>query len=94
MRQLLSSIRRWVDRRTRRYGWGVPSREDDEHMKLQQAFRECAGQWVAIDRRTGAVVAARATPYELSAYIKERGVRGVDIIRAPAEGEPEVVGLG
>lgn len=63
-------------------------------MKLQQAFRECAGQWVAIDRRTGVVVAARATPYELAAYIKEAGVRGVDVIRAPAEEEPEVVGFG
>ncbi len=94
MRRLTASARRWLARCIPpRYGHSVPSPED-EHLKLQQAFRECAGQWVAIDRRTGAVVAARATPYELAAYIKQSGVTGVDIIRAPAEDEAEVVGFG
>ena len=66
----------------------------DVHMKLAQAFTECPGQWVAIERRTGRVVAARPSPYELSAYVKEQQIRGVEIFRAPAVDEPEVVGIG
>jgi len=65
-----------------------------EQPELRSAYLECAGQWVAVDRRTGRVVAARPTPYELSAYLKENQVHGVDIMRAPDESEPELVGLG
>lgn len=75
-----------------RYGREVAA--GDGHLRLQQAFTECAGLWVATDRRTGEVVAARSTPYELAAYIREKQLRGVDILRAPAENEPEVVGFG
>lgn len=67
---------------------------DDSHLRLAEAFAECAGQWVAVDRGTGRVLAARPSPYELSAYIKEHGIRGVDMLRAPAVDEPEVVGFG
>jgi hypothetical protein len=66
----------------------------DEHLKMKQAFSECAGQWVAVDRKTGDVVAARSSPYDLSAYIKTNGIRNVDILRAPSEQEPEMVGFG
>ena len=66
----------------------------DEHLRLEEAFRKCPGEWVAIDRKTGRIVAAKDSPYELSGYVKERGIRGVDIIRAPAENESEVVGFG
>jgi hypothetical protein len=66
----------------------------DEHLKMEQAFAECAGQWVAVDRQTGDVIAARGSPYELSAYIKSAGIRSVDIVRAPSEQEPEMVGFG
>ncbi len=65
-----------------------------DHMRLEQAFRECPGAWVAIDRRTGAVRMASQNPYELAAKIKAGQIGGVDIVRAPAEGEPEVVGFG
>ena len=63
-------------------------------MRLEQAFRECPGLWVAIDRRTGEVRLAERSPYELAAKIKADAIAGVDIVRAPAEGEPEVVGFG
>ena len=66
----------------------------DEHMQLEQAFTECPGQWVAVDRRTGRVVAARPTPHELAAYLKSSRIQDVDVIRAPAEHEPEMVGFG
>lgn len=85
----------WLRLARRRSGYGraVPA-DGDHHMKLQEAFAQCPGKWVAISRRTGAVVAVKATPYELSAFIKEHNLRGVDVLRAPAEDEPEVVGFG
>jgi hypothetical protein len=97
MRVLAStSVRRRVRRHAHpsgRCGENVP-RTADEHLLLEDAFTQCAGQWVAIDRKTGRIVAAKPSPCELSAYVKERLIRGVDIIRAPAENEPEVVGFG
>jgi hypothetical protein len=82
----------WTKRLGRLYRGKMSAR--DEHMKMGQAFVECAGQWVAVDRKTGDVVAANSSPYELSAYIKSAGIHSVDIVRAPAEQEPEMVGFG
>jgi hypothetical protein len=82
----------WTKRLRRLYFGRMSAR--DEHMKMEQAFVECAGQWVAVDRQTGDVIAARSTPYDLSAYIKSAGIRSVDIVRAPSEQEPEMVGFG
>jgi len=82
----------WTKRLGRLYRGKMAAR--DEHLKMEQAFVECAGQWVAVDRQTGDVRAARSTPYELSAYVKSEGIRGVDIVRAPSEQEPEMVGFG
>lgn len=67
---------------------------DESHLKLQEAFEQCPGQWVAIDRRTGHVVTARPNPYDLAAFLKEKKIAGVEIVRAPAEDEPELVGWG
>lgn len=89
----LSNFRRWLRRWATGYRRAV-DRHVDEHLRLEQAFTECAGQWVAVDRRTGAVVAARPNPYELAAHLKENGIRGVDVVRAPDHHEPEVVGIG
>jgi hypothetical protein len=66
----------------------------EAQLDLRAAFAECEGQWVAVDRRSGRVVAARDTAYDLSAYLKERQIHGVDILRAPDDSEPELVGLG
>ncbi len=68
--------------------------EQEEHLRLEPAFRECPGQWVAVDRRTGVVRAAAQTPYALAAKLKADRIADVDVIRAPAVGEPEVVGFG
>lgn len=65
-----------------------------EHLRLEEAFTQCAGQFIAVDRRTGNVVAARPTPYELSAHLKSNRISGVDVMRAPDLNEPEVVGIG
>lgn len=91
--RLIQVIRPWARRKTNGYVRGVIS-SDDRHLRLAEAFTECAGQWVAVTRNSGKVIAARPTPYELSAYLKEHGIRGVDMLRAPAVGEPEVVGFG
>jgi len=84
--------KQWTKRVSRLYRGKMSAR--DEHLKMEQAFAECAGQWVAVDRKTGDVIAARNTPYELSAYIKSEGIHGVDVVRAPSEQEPEMVGFG
>lgn len=88
----MRSVWQWLKSLVQRYGHDVE--RPDEHLKLAEAIRDCPGQWVAIDRRTGHVVAAGPTPYELSAYIKEHNIHGVEMLRAPAVGEPEVVGIG
>lgn len=93
MTRLVRSARRWL--RRRRHGYGVAvSAPTNEHFKLEEAFTQCAGQWIAVDRRTGHVVAAKGSPYELSAHLKANCIRGVDVIRAPDPSEPEVVGIG
>lgn len=66
----------------------------DEHFRLERAFSECPGLWVAVDRRTGVIRAAGPTPYELAAKLKSDQIGDVDVIRAPGVGEPEVVGFG
>lgn len=66
----------------------------DEHRRFEQAFTECPVMWVAIDRRTGDVRAAASTPDELAERIKRERISGVEVLCAPAAGEPEVVGFG
>jgi hypothetical protein len=61
---------------------------------LATALREAAGCWVAVDRATNRIVEAAKTPYELSALIRQRGIRNVTVVRAPDPSEPELVGLG
>ena len=85
--------RRWLKGRRRGYRPFVKAGRDD-HLRLELAFRECPGQWVAVDRQSGTVRAAAETPYALAAKLKNDRIADVDVIRAPAVGEPEVVGFG
>ena len=94
MTRLVRGLRQWLRRRFGGYGEDMSTPARDDHMKLEQAFTQCAGQWVAVNRATGHVVAARPSPYELAAYLKEQGIGGVDVLRAPDASEPEVVGIG
>lgn len=59
---------------------------------VAQLLSQCPGRWVAI--KGDEVVAVRETPDQLVAQLRDRGIEGATIIRAPAEGEPELVGLG
>lgn len=52
-----------------------------------------AGRWVAVDG-DGHVCRAAATLAELLAMLETEGVEGLEVMRAPAPGEPVVYGLG
>ena len=69
----------WTRRLRGLYRKGMSGR--DEHVKIEQAFDECAGQWMALDRKSGDVVAANSSPYELAAYIKSDMVKMGKIIK-------------
>lgn len=59
---------------------------------LRDAVAGFEGKWVALkDRR---VVEARDTADAVYLALRERGIRGATIMRVPAIGEPELVGLG
>jgi hypothetical protein len=61
-------------------------------MRYAEIQREYPGMWVAV--RDGEVIAARETPHRLALDLRERGITDATIFRAPAENEPELVGLG
>jgi hypothetical protein len=61
---------------------------------LSDVLREVPGCWVAVDRRTNEMLAVADTPYGLAADVRRLGLTNIALVRAPAEGEPELVGLG
>lgn len=63
-----------------------------EPVKLADALEGYEGRWVAL--RGGKVIAAQDTFDRLYQYLHANQIRGATIVRAPAEGEPEMVGLG
>ena len=59
---------------------------------LRDAVHGFEGKWVALkDRR---VIEARETANAVYMALRDRGIRGATIMRVPAIGEPELVGLG
>ena len=63
-----------------------------EQVHLGQLLRGFDGKWVAT--KDGEVVMAADTPYVLVSQLRERGIHGAAVIRAPAADEPEMVGFG
>ncbi len=61
---------------------------------LDVALTGFAGSWVTVDRSTNEARAAAATPHELAAEIRRRGLSNVAVVRARGDDEPELVGLG
>jgi hypothetical protein len=59
---------------------------------LGDAVRGFEGKWVGLKNRK--VVEARDTADAVYLALRERGIRGATIMRVPAIGEPELVGLG
>lgn len=54
---------------------------------------EWAGRWVGVDSE-GLVRCDAASLAELLSVVADRGVHDVQVMRAPAPGEPVVYGLG
>lgn len=63
-----------------------------EQVHLGQLLRGFEGKWVAT--KDGEVVMAADTPYVLVSKLREHGIQGAAVIRAPAVDEPEMVGFG
>jgi hypothetical protein len=59
---------------------------------LRDAVKGFEGKWVGLKDRQ--VVEARNTADAVYMALRERGIRGATIMRVPAIGEPELVGLG
>jgi len=71
-------------------GSGRGHRSPRQH--LRGALAGFDGKWVAL--LDGEVVAASESPYDLSAKLREAGVKNASIIRAPGADEPEMVAFG
>lgn len=82
-------MRRWFKAK-RREVCDVPS----GRQPLSDVLRECAGNWIAIDRATNALVEVASTADALVIRVRERRLKNVAILRAPDPSEPELVGLG
>jgi hypothetical protein len=76
---------RWLLRRHRPIRVMKPIRIADDLQGL-------AGMWVAV--KDGKVVEAGRTPDAVGMKLRARQVKGATILRVPAEGEPELVGIG
>ena len=63
-----------------------------EPIRLADLLRQVPGKWVAL--RNGEIVDARETLDQLVQSLKERNIKDVTVMRAPAEHEPELVGFG
>jgi uncharacterized protein DUF5678 len=66
--------------------------EEHSRLHLGELLRGFDGKWVAT--KDGEVVLAADTPYLLIGRLRERGIEGAAVIRAPAPDEPEMVSFG
>lgn len=86
---MVRRMRRWLQAIGRRAEVTANNRE-----ALASVLAQVPGCWVAVDRATNELRAVADSPYKLAAEVRERGLRGVAIVRAPDPTEPELVGLG
>ena len=63
-----------------------------EPLRVADDLEGLAGQWIAV--KDGKVVAAGPTPDAVGMKLRSKQIRGATILRVPAEGEPELVGIG
>jgi hypothetical protein len=71
---------------------GSPSIRAMKPARVADDLEGLAGQWVAV--KGGKVVAAGPTPDAVGMRLRSKQIRGATILRVPAEGEPELVGIG
>jgi hypothetical protein len=63
-----------------------------EPTRIADDLEGFAGTWVAV--KAGKVIEAGRTPDAVVMKLRARQVRGATLLRVPAEGEPELVGIG
>jgi hypothetical protein len=63
-----------------------------EPVRVAEDLAALAGMWVAI--KDGQVIEAGRTPDAVGMKLRARRIRGASILRVPAEGEPDLVGIG
>jgi hypothetical protein len=61
-------------------------------VRIADDLEGLAGKWVAV--KDGKVVEAGNTPDAVGMKLRSKQIRGATIFRVPAEGEPELVGIG
>jgi len=61
-------------------------------IRLAEVLRQVPGQWVAL--HNGRVIEAARTLDELMGILASKAITNATVMRAPAEGESELVGLG
>lgn len=66
--------------------------EQIQPIEIGALLRQVPGKWVAI--KDGALVDVQETPYKLFESLRSRGIKDATVIRAPAEDEAQLVGLG
>jgi hypothetical protein len=71
---------------------GNPSIRAMKPVRIADDLEGLAGQWVAV--KNGKVVAAGPTSDAVGMKLRSKRIRGATILRVPAEGEPELVGIG
>ena len=73
----------------------TPGRNDVAHLHpvdIAPLLRQVPGKWVAL--HNGEIIEVRETLDALTVALEERGLSDVTVLRAPTEGETEMVGLG
>jgi hypothetical protein len=63
-----------------------------EPTRIADDLEGFAGTWVAV--KDGKVIEAGRTPDAVVMKLRARHIRGATLLRVPAEGEPELVGIG
>ncbi len=61
-------------------------------VNMATLLRQVPGKWVAL--HNGEIIEVRETLDALTVALEERGLADVTVLRAPTEGETELVGLG
>jgi len=61
-------------------------------IRIGDLLRQVPGQWVAL--QNGEIIEARPTLDELMGALADRSITKATVMRAPAEDEPELVGMG
>jgi uncharacterized protein DUF5678 len=63
-----------------------------EPIQIVDDLTGLAGKWIAV--KDGSVVEVGNTPDAVGMKLRSKRIVGATILRVPAEGEPELIGIG